>query len=70
MDFQRHVMNCGSYRNLATGMFDVTSGKRGGCGRPVWRKGFSSPGVMKPGTSGSESVLSAQRNVLNERGRL
>ncbi len=33
-------------------------------------KGFSSPGVMKPGTSEPESVLPAQRNVLNERGRL
>jgi len=38
--------------------------------KPVWRKGFSSPGVMKPGTSGPESVLPAQRNVLNERGSL
>ncbi len=36
----------------------------------AWRKGFSSPGVMKPGTIGPESVLPAQRNVLNERGRL
>ena len=63
-------MNYGSSRNLPTGMCDVTSGKSVGCGRPTWRKGFSSSGVIKPGTSGPESVLPAQRNVLNERGRL
>jgi hypothetical protein len=63
-------MNCESSRNLPTVKCDVISGKSVGCGRPGWRKGFSSPGVMKPGTSGLESVLSAQRNVLNERGRL
>ena len=48
----------------------MTSGKSVDCRRSVWRKDFSSPGVMKPGTSGPESVLSSQRNVLNERGRL
>jgi hypothetical protein len=47
----------------------ISSGKSVGCRRSVWRKGFSSPGVMKPGTSGPESVLPAQQNVLNERGR-
>ena len=70
LDFQRRVMNCESSRNLPTGKCDVISGKSVACGRPAWRKGFSSPGVMKPGTSGLESVLPAQRNVLNERGRL
>jgi hypothetical protein len=49
---------------------DVISGKSVGCGRSVWRKDFSSPGVMKSVTIGPESVLPAQRNVLNERGRL
>ena len=63
-------MNCESSRNLPTGKCDVISGKSVGCGRPAWRKGFSSPGVMKPGTSGLESVLPVLRNVLNERGRL
>jgi hypothetical protein len=62
-------MNCESSRKLPTGKCEVISGKSVGCGRPAWRKGFSSPGVMKPGTSGLESVLPAQRNVLNERGR-
>ncbi len=56
-------------RNLPTGKYDVISGKNVGCGRPAWRKGFSSPGVMKPGTSGLESVMPVLRNVLNERGR-
>jgi hypothetical protein len=70
LDFQRRAMNCESSRNLPTGKCDVISGKSVGCGRPAWRKAFSSPGVMKPGTSGPESVLPAQRNVLNERGRL
>jgi hypothetical protein len=60
LDFQRHVMNCENSRNLPTGKCDVISGKNVGCGRSVWRKGFSSPGVMKPGTSGPESVLPAQ----------
>ena len=70
LDFQRRAMNCESSRKLPTGKCEVISGKSVGCGRPAWRKGFSSPGVMKPGTSGLESVLPAQRNVLNERGRL
>jgi hypothetical protein len=55
---------------LPTGKCDAISGKIVGRGRPEWRKGFSSPGVMKPVTGGPESVLSAQRNVLNEKGRL
>jgi hypothetical protein len=70
LDFQRRVMNCESSRNLPTGKCDVISGKSVGRGRPTWRKDFSSPGVVKPGTSGSESVLPVQRNVLNERARL
>ena len=70
LDFQRHAMNCESSRNLPTDKCEVISGKCVGCGRPEWRKDFSSPGVMKSGTSGLESVLPAQRNVLNERGRL
>ena len=48
-------------------------GKTVGCGRPSWRKDFrvrSDERVMKPVTSGPESVMTTQRNVLNERAEL
>ena len=70
LDFQRRVVNCGSSRNLPTDKCKSTSGKSVGCGRPVSWKGNTSHAVMKPGISEPESGLSAQRNVLNERGRL
>jgi hypothetical protein len=70
LDFQRRAMNCERSRNFPTGKCDVISGKSVGCGRPELRKDFSSPGVMNPGTREPESVLPAQRNVLNERGRV
>jgi hypothetical protein len=70
LDFQRRAMNCERSRNFPTGKCDVISGKSVGCGRPAWMKDFSSPGVMNPGTREPESVLPAQRNVLNERGRV
>ena len=41
---------------MPTGKCHVISGKSVGCGRTGWRKGFRSPGVMKSGTSGPESV--------------
>ena len=62
LDFQRRSMS-----NFPTRKCEVISGKCVCCGRPASRKGNSSPGVMKPGTNEPESVLPAQRNVLNER---
>ena len=70
LDFKRRAMNDESSRNLPTGKCEVISGKSVGCGSPVSRKDNSSPGVMKSGTSEPESMLPAQRNVLNERGSL
>jgi hypothetical protein len=59
LDFQRHVMNCESSRNLLTGKCDVISGKNVGCGRPVSRKDNSSHSVIKPGINYPESVMSS-----------
>jgi hypothetical protein len=63
-------MSCEISRNLSTSKCEVISGKSVGFGRPVSRKDNRSPGVMKPGTNDPESVMTAQRSVFNERGRL